>query len=347
MPLPRRLSTPSAAPPTPKLDEPVEIMSRGEAAYKCLLDLRRLRDSRTRWRRFIAEGQLFLRMRPRTVFVRESRWREAAPELCAALAQGGEEGPSAFMDTSPFDWGGGPLADGGKGGAAPRIAVLRDELFDRVSTQEKSQGLLCIFAIPGSGQYGGQLAADDSCVVVLDRVMDPNNLGVILRTMEAFGAAALVVTKGTVDVYNDKVVRCSMGAVMRGKIRVLAAEDATELGQLLRGYRIFATALSGQLQPMELGRHLSGRDALIFGNEAEGVTPEVLQLADERVRIPMVPGVDSLNVGIAVGIVLHAAVASGIGGPSLAGAAAAPPAERAVLAQTRRVRRWRMPRLCF
>merc|ERR1712066_242697 len=129
---------------------------------------------------------------------------------------------------------------------------------------------------------------------------------------EAFSSRTIVLMKGSVDVYNEKVVRCSMGAVIRGRVQALEAEDANELALMLQGYRIFAVAAGEGLQPQALGRRLSGRDAFIFGNEARGISEEVLALADENVRIPMSPGVDSLNVGIAAGIVLHAAVTAEI-----------------------------------
>lgn len=287
-----------------------QISSPSSGAYG---QLRRLytRRGRAEASRFVAEGEKFLRMGPRTVFVRRSRWAEAGLEIEEALVEGGEEGPKALLDTTPLDWGG-PLADDGLAGEPPAICVLADELFDAISTQEASQGVLCVFAMPRAGATAWATGAR---AVVLDAVQDSVNIGVITRTMEAFGATTLITLKGTVDLYNPKVVRCSMGAVVRGDIQILAAEDAPAMRSLLRGYRIFATTLEGDLEPLELGRHLSGKDAFVFGNEARGISEAVLAVADRRVRIPMAPQVNSLNVGVSVGIILHA-VAHGCVSPS-------------------------------
>ncbi|CAE7341691.1 trmH [Symbiodinium microadriaticum] len=83
-----------------------------------------------------------------------------------------------------------------------------------------------------------------------------------------------------------------------------------ELRQLLQGYRIFATTLEGRCLSTQLAAELTGRDAFVFGNEARGVSDGVIHMADRQLQIPMAPGVDSLNVGVAVGVVLHTALAA-------------------------------------
>mmetsp|Transcript_94311 Transcript_94311/g.219142 ORF Transcript_94311/g.219142 Transcript_94311/m.219142 type:complete len:135 (+) Transcript_94311:100-504(+) len=131
--------------------------------------------------------------------------------------------------------------------------------------------------------------------------------------MEAFDARTLVCLKGTTDLYNPKVVRCSMGAVVRGGLQFLVAEDAAALCRQLRGYRIFAATLAGPgavVEAADLAEHLTGKDAFVFGNEARGVSREVLDMSDFQLRIPIASHVDSLNVGVAVGVVLHAAATS-------------------------------------
>jgi len=221
------------------------------------------------------------------------------------LAAGGEEGPAALLDAGPMPWGVDELDDSGGMGEPPGICVLDDELFGLVSTQEASQGVICIFPMP-SGR-GVQAWATGKRVVVLDAVQDSINIGVILRTMEAFEAGTLISLKGTTDLYNPKVVRCSMGAVVRGGLQLLVADDVPELQRLLRGYRVFATSLDGEVEPRGLAGRLSEKDAFVFGNEARGVSEQVLSMADVHLKIPMAPSVDSLNVGVAVGIVLYAA----------------------------------------
>ncbi|CAE8586036.1 unnamed protein product [Polarella glacialis] len=250
-------------------------------------------------------------MRPRTIFIRQSRWNADGEGMILSTARAGAEAGSVNEDVSPLEWGGGLPFDDGRAGAKFGVAVLANDLFDKISTQEQSQGVLCVFALPSLDSRSGSRPVTGSSVMVLDRIEDPNNLGVIMRTMEAFGSKTLIMTKGTVDVFNPKVVRCSMGAVVRGSIEVMQVESASELRSLLRGFRIFATSLAGGrscVSSSDLSRCVTGRDAFVLGNEARGVSPEVLAVADDIVRIPMVPGVDSLNVSVAAGIVLHAAL---------------------------------------
>mmetsp|Transcript_124705 Transcript_124705/g.248990 ORF Transcript_124705/g.248990 Transcript_124705/m.248990 type:complete len:351 (-) Transcript_124705:279-1331(-) len=262
------------------------------------------RQGRVQAQRFIAEGAKFLSMCPRTIFVRKSRWLQSSDRIEELLAAGGEEGPAALAAAAPLLWGPKSLRDDGGVTDPPGIGVLADEVFDDITTQEASQGVICVFPMPE--QQGMRTWATGKRAVVLDAVQDSVNIGVILRTMEAFEADTLISLKGTTDLYNPKVVRCSMGAVVRGGLKLLVAKDAAQLKQMLRGYKVFATSLSGDLQPQDLVNHLSGRDAFVFGNEARGVSKEVLDVADAKLRIRIAPQVDSLNVGVSVGIVLHA-----------------------------------------
>eukprot|EP00434_Breviolum_minutum_P008741 symbB.v1.2.007705.t1/scaffold477.1/size198972/4 len=282
----------------------VSIDSKRNNAFKVLKKLGS-RKGRRKLGRFVAEGETFLRMRPRSIFVRQSRFDEVGLD---GLKPSDEEA-AAPQPAMPLNWGGGMGFDLGDAdvGAAP-VAVLKNDLFDEISSQEKSQGVLCIFGLPQDMQVACQgtvPVTSEARVVILDGVEDPNNLGVILRTMEAFGSRTLLVTKGTVDVYNAKVVRCSMGATVRQQVRTheVLAQD---LKTLLPNYRFFATHLGDDAKFQ--------RPAVPswFGNEARGVSEELVALAQERLRIPMVPGVDSLNVGVSVGIVLHQALGAAV-----------------------------------
>jgi len=286
--------------------EALEVGTRRSIVYQRLTKLL-TKKGRQKVSRYIAEGAKFLRFAPRTVFVRMSRWDESRDKILTMLAEGGEEGPDLLdADTNPLEWGSPLLSDAGLAGDPPGICVLSDELFDSVTTQEASQGIICIFAVP---KQRGTDWATGNRVIVLDAVKDSRNLGVIMRTMEAFDAKTLILSKGSTDVYNPKVVRCSMGAVVRGGLQVLLAEDSNELRDLLKGYQIFSTDMNGEVSTADLPSHLTGKDAFIFGNEATGVSADLQGLARKRLRIPIADQVESLNVGVSVGIVLHAVAA--------------------------------------
>jgi TrmH family RNA methyltransferase len=142
--------------------------------------------------------------------------------------------------------------------------------------------------------------------VVLDEVRDPGNLGTILRTAWAAGAGGIFLTKGTVDVYNPKVVRASAGALFHVPVaREVAVPWAlTELGK--RAIRRVAADPTATASYDEVD--MRGPIALVFGNEAWGLPREALAAVDERASIPMRASAESLNVGIAAAVFLFEAV---------------------------------------
>lgn len=145
--------------------------------------------------------------------------------------------------------------------------------------------------IPGRGIF-----------VLLDRLRDPGNMGAILRTADAAGAAGAVVSPGCVDVTNPKVVRSAMGSLFR--VPVYAADPVEAVG-LLRaaGWRTLCGHMDGN-DFFERGDD-GGRAALVIGNEAAGASDPVASACDERVRLPMPGGAPSLNAAVAAGVMLY------------------------------------------
>ena len=143
-------------------------------------------------------------------------------------------------------------------------------------------------------------------VVVLERVANPDNVGGIFRNAAAFGAAAVLLDPGSCDPLYRKAVRTSMGAVLRVPFARVGDWPAG-LEELRRaGFRI--AALSPRRPALTIDELAAARPsaiALLAGAEGEGLSPAAAEMADWRVRIPIDPGVDSLNVAVAVGIALH------------------------------------------
>lgn len=138
-------------------------------------------------------------------------------------------------------------------------------------------------------------------VLLLDRVRDPGNLGLILRTAEAAGLAGVFVSSGSVELYNPKVVRASRGAIFRVPT-FCNADLSSVIGKLQdRGVRVLSAQMGGT--PFR-DLDMTGRYGLILGNETFGVEPALDARADLRVTIPMAEGVDSINVAVAAGVLL-------------------------------------------
>ncbi len=176
--------------------------------------------------------------------------------------------------------------------------ILNKKLFKEISYQENSQGLILVY------RYNKSLLDEiGDNIVVLDRVQDPGNLGTIIRIVDAAGFKDIILIKGSVDVYNEKTVRSSMGSIFA--INIVYMEEM-ELMDFLeeRGYRRIVTALEDDTVDYNK-MDLSEKNAIIFGNEGRGVSETIIAKSDEKIKIPIYGGAESLNVAIAAGIILY------------------------------------------
>lgn len=179
--------------------------------------------------------------------------------------------------------------------------VLKDSDFARLSDTKHPQGIL---AVVRQKQYHIGELLEGSLYIILETVQDPGNLGTIIRTAEAAGVSAVIMNRGCADIYSPKVVRSTMGSVFR--VPFIYTEDLEEtlLDMKRAGITLYAADLSGR----DIGdTELSERRGFIIGNEGNGLTGETLQLADERVRIPMEGRVESLNAAVSAAILMYSA----------------------------------------
>lgn len=179
--------------------------------------------------------------------------------------------------------------------------LVTDEIIKKLSTTVNSQGIIGIVNM--NNEF------DINCIikngrnfVILDNVNDPGNLGTIIRTSAGLGVDAIFVSSDTVDVYNDKVLRSTQGSIF--KIPVIKT-DLVELISLLKDNNIYvyATALDAKINLRDVQR--KEKIALVFGNEANGISDDIKSLVDEKFLIPMANKVESLNVAIACAICIY------------------------------------------
>lgn len=138
-------------------------------------------------------------------------------------------------------------------------------------------------------------------IVVLDGIQDPGNAGTIVRTAAALGAKGVIALPGTVDLWNPKVVRGAMGAHFSYPL-VNATQQ--NLLDFLAAESVALWGAAGDGEPVGAAR-APERLALAFGNEGAGLTPALRERCDALISIPIVPAVESLNVAVAAGIILH------------------------------------------
>jgi TrmH family RNA methyltransferase len=172
--------------------------------------------------------------------------------------------------------------------------------FATASETESPQGVLAIAEIPELSL--DDLRLDDATrLLVLDAVQDPGNVGTILRTAAALGAAATIALPGTVDVWNAKVVRSAMGAHFRHPALHCTGE---ELGAFLHDRQIPLWGADAHGEPVSAAPR-PARLALAVGNEGSGLSAGVRRRAERLVSLPIAADVESLNVAVATGILLY------------------------------------------
>ncbi len=181
---------------------------------------------------------------------------------------------------------------------AIQTIYLNRQLFNQLSDTVHSQGILAVVAI-------NQIKTLDYSqpIVVLNGIQDPGNIGTILRTCEAFGYLNIIATKGCVDIYSDKVLRASLGAVF--ELNILQQVDSAQVISQLKenGYDILVTAL-GDSQPLDVVKAALPY-ALVFGNEGSGVADIWLDNATKRIVIDTSGAMQSLNVAASAAIILY------------------------------------------
>lgn len=175
---------------------------------------------------------------------------------------------------------------------------LNEKVFSELSSQENSQGLIILY---DKKDYDLEKVEED--IVILDDISDPGNMGTIIRICDATNFKTLVLTKGTVDCYNEKVIRATMGSILN--INIFYAERENIIKFLkAKKYKIFATHLNEKsISYTEM--KLENKNAFIFGNEGNGVGEDFIQKAETKVIIPILTKTESLNVGVATGVLLY------------------------------------------
>lgn len=186
-----------------------------------------------------------------------------------------------------------------------RLINVPRELYKEISDTENPQGVLAVSKF--NVEDVKNIDMDEKpFVLLLDKVQDPGNLGTIIRSADAFGVHGIILTEGCVDIYNPKVVRATMGSIFR--VAIYHEENAIETVKSLKekGMKIFSTSLdeSEDLQNVDFKES----SMFIIGNESQGVSRPLNDLADKLIRIPMIGEAESLNVAIATSIIMYEAM---------------------------------------
>ena len=178
-----------------------------------------------------------------------------------------------------------------------KIITLQDFELDKISALSTSNNLLAVFKkkpVPLSINITKKLT------LFLDDIQDPGNLGTIIRTADWFGIETIFCSHATADCYNPKVVQSTMASL--GRVNIFYGNIIEELKKH-NNIKTYAAVLAGKdVENVEKIKE----GILIIGNESKGISAEVIELIDEKITIPKIGAAESLNAGVATGIMLYA-----------------------------------------
>ena len=187
-----------------------------------------------------------------------------------------------------------------------KYQIVSDQVFKKISDTVTPQGIV---AVVKQKSYSidyiiEKRNKEKSCIVVLDRLQDPGNMGTIVRTGEAAGISGIIMSKDSADIYNPKVIRSTMGSIFRVPFAIV--DDLAAAVDTLKdnGITTYAAHLKGELYN---SGSLTKDCALLIGNEARGLSEEISAKADKLIKIPMHGKVESLNAAIATAILMYEA----------------------------------------
>lgn len=181
-----------------------------------------------------------------------------------------------------------------------KVYILKETVFKQLSETENPQGVIAVVDI-----IKRPIAKEDGIYILADRIQDPGNLGTIIRSAHAAGALGVIVTKGTVDIYNEKTLRSTMGSIFN--IPVIEDDNLNFTKSLqASNFKLIVSSLedSTDFYKVNLVQNL----IIAVGNEGNGISDEIYSIGDIKIKIPMPGGAESLNAAVAASIMLFEAV---------------------------------------
>ena len=176
--------------------------------------------------------------------------------------------------------------------------IVTEKVFLELSDVKTPQGILAVI----EKDISAKIDESAEYIMALDDLQDPGNIGKIIRTLDSANIKQLIVSKGTVDAYSPKVVRSTMGAIFR--VKVIEVDNLAETLKKLQndGYEVVSTSLQTDKSIYDI---TYSKKVVVIGNEGNGVSKEVQELSDYKVKIPMLGKTESLNASVAASIMIY------------------------------------------
>ncbi len=189
------------------------------------------------------------------------------------------------------------------------VLEVTKEVLSYVTDTVNPQGVIAVLKIEKKDVFEYLSLKENEKILIIDRVQDAGNLGSIIRSCNAFDVKNIICIKGTVDPYMNKVVRSTMGGILRTNIFEVSEDEIEKLISNLKNndYNVITTALyeSIDIRVAIKENKISNKTVFVVGNEANGASDMFLKNSDLKVKIPMEKDAESLNVAMATSIVLY------------------------------------------
>lgn len=181
-----------------------------------------------------------------------------------------------------------------------KVYNVSDSLFKSICDTDNPQGIIAVVK-----SKLVEIKYDHGFYMLADKIQDPGNMGTIIRTAHAAGALGVIITKGTVDIYNEKTLRSTMGSIFN--IPVIYDKDLS-LVQKLRngGFKLITSSLDTDKNFYDV--NLKEKVIISVGNEGNGISDEIYDICDLKIKIPMPGGAESLNAAVAASIMMYEVV---------------------------------------
>ena len=186
----------------------------------------------------------------------------------------------------------------------PLTEVVRTDIFNKMCDTKTPQGILCVVGMP-EYDLDEMLKEDKGLYLVLEDIQDPGNLGTMVRAGEGAGLSGVIMSGHTVDVYNPKTIRATMGSIYR--VPFVYVDNLADAVRIMRksGVKTYAAHLGGKAVYDK--ENYCGATAFLIGNEGNGLSKGIAEAADQYVCIPMLGKVESLNAAAAAAVLLYEA----------------------------------------
>lgn len=182
-----------------------------------------------------------------------------------------------------------------------KITVVRSDIFNKISDTKTPQGIIAI--IQCSNTCIDNIFNNNKIIFALDNIQDPGNMGTIIRTFNALINGSIIISNGSVDIYNPKVIRASAGSIFRDNIYI--SDDLKRDLLLLKNknYKIYSTVVYDSVNIDDV--EYDNKTCIVIGNEGKGVNHSIIDISDKKIHIKINDSVESLNASVAASIIMY------------------------------------------